>query len=143
VLRLTHYPPNPLPREPVRGWRRIPIQLFYRPAAGQYRRALYPATRALGPEAAGSSAAHPRLVVINAGDMCRRWTNDRFLSTQHLAINLTDQHRYSTPFFYTPHIDHKIACLPTCVGIDNPPRYPPILWRVPRVVAQHQFTALI
>lgn len=70
----------------------------------------------------------PGAFVINAGDMCRRWTNDRFLSTQHLAINLTDQHRYSTPFFYTPHIDWPIECLPTCCGPGNPPRYPPITY---------------
>ena len=75
----------------------------------------------------------PGSFVINAGDMCKRWTNDRFLSTQHLAINLTDRHRYSTPFFYTPHIDWPIACLPTCAGPDNPPKYPPITYGEYRV----------
>jgi isopenicillin N synthase-like dioxygenase len=75
----------------------------------------------------------PGSFVINAGDMCRRWTNDRFLSTQHLAINLTDQHRYSTPFFYTPHVDWPIECLPTCCGPDNPPKYPPITYGEYRV----------
>lgn len=75
----------------------------------------------------------PGSFVINAGDMLKRWTNDRFLSTQHLAINLTDRHRYSTPFFYTPHIDHPIVCLPTCCSADNPPRYPPITYGEYRV----------
>jgi isopenicillin N synthase-like dioxygenase len=75
----------------------------------------------------------PGSFVINAGDMCRRWTNDRFLSTEHLAINLTDQHRYSTPFFYTPHIGWPIECLPTCHGPGNPPRYPPITYGEYRV----------
>jgi isopenicillin N synthase-like dioxygenase len=75
----------------------------------------------------------PGSFVINAGDMCRRWTNDRFLSTQHLAINLTERHRYSTPFFYTPHIDWPIACLPTCVEPGNPPKYPPITYGEYRV----------
>jgi len=75
----------------------------------------------------------PGSFVINAGDMCRRWTNDRFLSTQHLAINLTDRHRYSTPFFYTPHIDHPIACLPTCCGPETPAKYPPITYAEYRV----------
>jgi isopenicillin N synthase-like dioxygenase len=74
-----------------------------------------------------------RSFVINAGDMCRRWTNDRFLSTEHLAVNLTDRHRYSTPFFYTPHIDHPIACLPTCCSAWNPPKYPPITYGEYRV----------
>jgi isopenicillin N synthase-like dioxygenase len=75
----------------------------------------------------------PGAFVINAGDMCRRWTNNRFLSTRHLAINLTDQDRYSTPFFYTPHIDWPIECLPTCCGPGNPPRYPPITYGEYRV----------
>jgi isopenicillin N synthase-like dioxygenase len=75
----------------------------------------------------------PGSFVINSGDMLRRWTNDRFLSTQHLAINLTDRHRYSTPFFYTPHIDHPIVCLPTCCSAANPPKYPPITYGEYRV----------
>jgi isopenicillin N synthase-like dioxygenase len=75
----------------------------------------------------------PHSFVINSGDMLKRWTNDRFLSTRHLAINLTERQRYSTPFFYTPHIDHPIACLPTCTSADNPPRYPPITYGEYRV----------
>jgi isopenicillin N synthase-like dioxygenase len=75
----------------------------------------------------------PGSFVINSGDMCRRWTNDRFLSTEHLAVNLTGEDRYSTPFFYTPHIDHKIACLPTCCSADNPPRYQAITYGEYRV----------
>jgi isopenicillin N synthase-like dioxygenase len=75
----------------------------------------------------------PGSLIINSGDMCKRWTNDRFLSTAHLAINLTDQDRYSTPFFYTPHIDHPIACLPTCCSAANPPKYPPITYGEYRV----------
>ena len=129
VLRLTHYPPTRyrdnqfglaphtdanfftvLPQANVEG-------LYIRPQGKGWLKA---------PHIAGS-------FVINTGDMCRRWTNDRFLSTQHLAINLTEEHRYSTPFFYTPHIDHKIACLPSCVSADNPPRYPPITYGEYRV----------
>jgi isopenicillin N synthase-like dioxygenase len=75
----------------------------------------------------------PGSFIINSGDMCKRWTNDRFLSTAHLAINLTDQDRYSTPFFYTPHIDYPIACLPTCCSAANPAKYPPITYGEYRV----------
>jgi isopenicillin N synthase-like dioxygenase len=53
----------------------------------------------------------PGSFIINSGDMCKRWTNDRFLSTAHLAVNLTGQDRYSTPFFYTP---MPITRLPAC-----------------------------
>jgi isopenicillin N synthase-like dioxygenase len=70
----------------------------------------------------------PGSLIINSGDMCRRWTNDRFLSTEHLAVNFSGRDRYSTPFFYTPHIDHPIACLPTCCNADHPPKYPPVTY---------------
>ena len=129
VLRLSHFPPTAyrdnqfglaphtdanfftvLPQANVEG-------LYIRPQGRDWIKA---------PRIPGS-------FVINSGDMLRRWTNDCFLSTRHLAINLTDRHRYSTPFFYTPHIDHPIACLPTCCSTDNPPRYPPITYGEYRV----------
>lgn len=75
----------------------------------------------------------PGSFIINSGDMCKRWTNDRFLSTAHLAVNLTDQDRYSTPFFYTPHIDYPITCLPTCCSAASPAKYPPITYGEYRV----------
>src|SRR5260370_29386440 len=28
------------------------------------------------------------------------------------------------PFFYTPHVDYPIACLPTCCSAANPAKYP-------------------
>ena len=129
VLRLTHYPPTAyganqfglaphtdanfftiLPQANVEG-------LYIRPHGRGWIKA---------PRIPGS-------FVINSGDMCRRWTNHRFLSTEHLAVNLTNEHRYSTPFFYTPHIDWPIACLPTCCGPGNPAKYPPITYGEYRV----------
>ncbi len=67
-------------------------------------------------------------LIINSGDMCRRWTNERFLSTEHLAVNLSGGDRYSTPFFYTPHIDQPIVCLPTCWSDANLMKYAPITY---------------
>jgi enamine deaminase RidA (YjgF/YER057c/UK114 family) len=32
-------------------------------------------------------------------------------------------------FFFSPNVDSVIECLPSCVGIDNPPRYPPAVYR--------------
>lgn len=75
----------------------------------------------------------PGSLIINSGDMCRRWTNDRFLSTEHLAVNLSGRDRYSTPFFYTPRIDHPIVCLPTCCDDRHPAKYPPITYGEYRV----------
>jgi len=65
---------------------------------------------------------------INSGDMLKRWTNDRFLSTQHMAINETNIDRYATVFFYSPNLEYEMSCLPTCQGANNPPKYPPITY---------------
>ena len=65
-------------------------------------------------------------IVVNSGDMMRRWTNHRFLSTPHRAINNNPgRDRYAIPFFFDAYVDYPMACLPTCQGPDNPPRYEP------------------
>jgi isopenicillin N synthase-like dioxygenase len=61
--------------------------------------------------------------------MCKRWTNDRFLSTEHLAINPSpDRHRYAVPFFLAPNIYWPIRCMPSCFDAANPPRYPEVTY---------------
>ena len=66
--------------------------------------------------------------VVNGGDILRRWTNDRFLSTPHRVINVVEKPRYAVPFFFDPHFDTSITCLPTCQSADNPAKYPPITY---------------
>jgi isopenicillin N synthase-like dioxygenase len=125
TLRLSHYPPaegdpeqfgisphtdlnflTVLPQSEVEG-------LYVRPAGKGWMKAHY----------------LPGSFVINAGDACRRWTNDRFLSTEHLAINPTrDRHRYAIPFFYAPHSEFPIVCLESCCSAENPARYPEITY---------------
>ena len=67
--------------------------------------------------------------LVNLGNIMKRWSNDRFLSTPHGVLNDSGTDRYSIAFFYSPNVDAVIECLPTCVGPDNPPRYDPAIYR--------------
>jgi isopenicillin N synthase-like dioxygenase len=66
--------------------------------------------------------------LINTGDLLRRWTNDRFLSTPHMVINQAGVERYSAPYFFHPNLDTMIECLPTCVAPGEQPKHPPVLF---------------
>lgn len=68
----------------------------------------------------------PGKYLVNSGDMMKRWTNDRYLSTPHRVLNTSGKERYSMAFFFDTNLDSTIACLPTCQSADNPPKYPPI-----------------
>src|SRR5262247_301328 len=67
----------------------------------------------------------PGSFAVNSGDMMQRWTNHRFKSTPHRALPPVGRPRYAIPYFFGPHLDTEIACLPTCQGPGNPARYPP------------------
>jgi isopenicillin N synthase-like dioxygenase len=64
--------------------------------------------------------------VVNIGDQMARWTNDRFASTVHRAINRSGLERYSIPFFFGPDYDTVVEALPGCTGPDRPARYAPV-----------------
>jgi isopenicillin N synthase-like dioxygenase len=66
----------------------------------------------------------PDAFIVNGGQMLQRWTNDTFLATPHRAINRSGGERYAIVFFTDSNIDWPIAAVPTCVGPDNPPKYP-------------------
>ena len=68
----------------------------------------------------------PGSFLVNSGDILRRWTNDRFLSTEHRVLPSTARDRYAIPFFFDPRTDVVIDCLPTCCGAETPAKYPPI-----------------
>jgi isopenicillin N synthase-like dioxygenase len=67
----------------------------------------------------------PGTFLVNLGNMMKRWSNDRFLSTPHGVLNDSGTDRYSIAFFYSPNVDTVIECLPSGVGPDNLPRYEP------------------
>jgi isopenicillin N synthase-like dioxygenase len=66
--------------------------------------------------------------LVNLGNVMKRWSNDRFLSTPHGVVNDSGRDRYSIAFFYSPNIRATIACLPSCVGPDTPARYEPAIY---------------
>jgi isopenicillin N synthase-like dioxygenase len=67
----------------------------------------------------------PGSFLVNSGDIPRRWTNDRFLSTEHRVLPSSARDRYAIPFFFDPRTDVVIDCLPTCQGPGDPPKYAP------------------
>jgi isopenicillin N synthase-like dioxygenase len=71
----------------------------------------------------------PGTFLINLGNMMRRWSNDRFLSTPHWVINESGTDRYSIAYFHSPNPASVIECLPSCVSAGNPARYTPAVYR--------------
>jgi isopenicillin N synthase-like dioxygenase len=71
----------------------------------------------------------PGTFLINLGNIMRRWSNDRFLSTPHGVLNDSGADRYSIAYFHSPNVDSVIACLPSCVAPDNPAHYRPAVYR--------------
>jgi isopenicillin N synthase-like dioxygenase len=71
----------------------------------------------------------PGTFLINLGNIMRRWSNNRFLSTPHGVLNDSGTDRYSIAFFHSPNPDSIIECLASCTCPDNPPRYPPAVYR--------------
>jgi isopenicillin N synthase-like dioxygenase len=71
----------------------------------------------------------PGTFLINLGNIMRRWSNDRFLSTPHGVLNDSGTDRYSIAYFHSPNPDSVIECVSSCTGPDNPPRYPRVVYR--------------
>lgn len=70
----------------------------------------------------------PGSILVNGGDLLRRWTNDRFLATPHRVINRSGQERYAVPFFFDCDRAWIMECLPTCASPERPPQYEPITY---------------
>lgn len=69
----------------------------------------------------------PGCAVINTGDLMERWTNGRFCSTPHRVRPISGaRDRYSIALFVDPDSDVAIECIPSCVGVGHPARYPPV-----------------
>ncbi|PCH41193.1 Clavaminate synthase-like protein [Wolfiporia cocos MD-104 SS10] len=78
----------------------------------------------------------PGTIVINAGDLLARWSNDILRSTLHRVVappaqkvseteSLTPA-RQSIAFFCNPNQGARISCLPTCMGAGRESKYAPV-----------------
>ena len=65
-------------------------------------------------------AQEPQSFVVNSGDTLRAWSNERFRSTMHRALNETDGDRYAIPFFFDPRPDTLIDPLAGCIDAAHP-----------------------
>lgn len=66
-------------------------------------------------------------LIVDAGDMLSRLTNEVIPSTTHRVINPqdgTNVSRYSMPFFMHPHPESNLSCLASCKGTGA--KYPDI-----------------
>ena len=70
----------------------------------------------------------PGTFLVNIGNILRRMSNDRFLSTPHGVIVDGMEDRYSLAYFHSPNPYRTIDVLPTCTGEGDPPKYAPALY---------------
>ncbi|MEE2691726.1 MAG: 2-oxoglutarate and iron-dependent oxygenase domain-containing protein [Pseudomonadota bacterium] len=69
----------------------------------------------------------PDNLIVDAGDMLARATNDVIPATTHRVVNppgSANVSRYSMPFFMHPHSQAMLECIPSCKGAGA--KYPPI-----------------
>ncbi|MBY0423930.1 MAG: hypothetical protein K2Q06_16625 [Parvularculaceae bacterium] len=69
----------------------------------------------------------PDNLIVDAGDMLARATNDVIPATTHRVVNSPGSDvasRYSMPFFMHPHSEAVLECIPSCKGAGA--KYPPI-----------------
>jgi len=64
-------------------------------------------------------------LLINGGQLLRRWTDNRFLATPHRVINRSGRERYAIPFFFDANY-HAVMAPITEDG--TPGRMPPITY---------------
>lgn len=70
----------------------------------------------------------PDTLVLNAGYMLQRLSNDKFRAVPHSVINKSSQDRYSVPFFFDTNMHVVIEPLKSCITSESPAKYPPIMY---------------
>ena len=117
VLRLLHYPPIPKGTDPrcLRAAPHEDINLI----------TILPAATASGLQLKDRDGtwldieSEPNSLIVDAGDMLARATNEVIPSTTHQVVNTPEavsSSRYSMPFFIHPHPEAMLSCIPSCKG---------------------------
>lgn len=124
ILRLLHYPPIPEGVDPrcVRAAAHEDINLI----------TILVSATASGLQLKDRDGSwlpvesDPNSLIVDAGDMLSRLTNEVIPSTTHRVVNPEGANtaRYSMPFFMHPNPDAMLTCLPSCTGAGA--KYPPI-----------------
>ena len=124
ILRLLHYPPVPDNADPraVRAAAHEDINLI----------TILVAAEGGGLELLDRDGkwlvieTEPDNLIVDAGDMLARATNDVIPATTHRVVNPKGPNvsRYSMPFFMHPHSEAVLECIPGCKGAGA--KYPPI-----------------
>ncbi len=70
----------------------------------------------------------PGTFLVNIGNMLRRMSNDRFLSTPHGVIVDGARDRYSIAYFHSPNPYRMIRVAPSCIDDATPAKYEPRLY---------------
>ena len=70
----------------------------------------------------------PGTFLVNIGNMLRRMSNDRFLSTPHGVIVDGGRDRYSIAYFHSPNPYRMIRVAPACIDEADPAKYEPRLY---------------
>jgi len=66
-------------------------------------------------------------IVVNLGDCMQAWTNDRYRAAVHRVVPMTQQRRFSIPYFSNP--DRDAVVEPVAELCEGLPRYRPFGWR--------------
>jgi isopenicillin N synthase-like dioxygenase len=124
ILRLLHYPPIPDNADPgaMRAAPHEDINLI----------TILVAANGAGLELLDRDGkwlpieTDPENLIVDAGDMLARITNNVIPATTHRVVNPQGPNvsRYSMPFFLHPHPDAILDCIPSCRGNKTPA--PPI-----------------
>ena len=124
ILRLLHYPPLPADRDPnsLRAAPHEDINLI----------TILVSASASGLQLKDRDGqwldieSEPNDLIVDAGDMLSRITNEVIPATTHQVINPDNEnsHRYSMPYFVHPNPIANLECIDSCRGDGE--KYPPI-----------------